>query len=136
MPPAAMVLLVPASVRPFDAMKGMPSSLAVYERRLFASTTLRSTGGFGGGSCSCRTSVAASFDHLVSPGEKRLQDGALGIDQVTLGRWKTRHKEFRSAIEHGKTQADAEIAESLFNRARGYRHEATKIFMPAGSEAP
>ncbi len=61
---------------------------------------------------------------------------ALGIDQVTLDRWKTRHKEFRSAIEHGKTQADAEIAESLFNRARGYRHEATKIFMPAGSEAP
>ena len=60
----------------------------------------------------------------------------LGIDQVTLDRWKTRHKEFRSAIEHGKTQADAEIAESLFNRARGYTHEATKIFMPAGSEAP
>ncbi len=60
----------------------------------------------------------------------------LGIDQVTLNRWKTRHKEFRGAIEQGKIQADAEIAQSLFNRARGYRHEATKIFMPAGSEAP
>ncbi len=104
-------------------------------RRLLASTTLRSSGGFGG-SCSCRTSIAASFDHLVSPGEKRLRDGALGIDQVTLGRWKTRHKEFRSVIEHGKNQADAEIAESLFSRARGYRHEATNIFTPAGSEAP
>ena len=41
-----------------------------------------------------------------------------------------------SRIEHGKTQADAAIAESLFNRARGYTHEATKIFMPAGAEAP
>ncbi len=72
---------------------------------------------------------------LLGATDQEMAD-ALGIDQVTLDRWKTRHKEFRSAIEHGKTQADAEIAESLFNRARGYRHEATKIFMPAGSEAP
>src|SRR5712692_2742359 len=72
---------------------------------------------------------------LLGATDQEMAD-ALGIDQVTLDRWKTRHKEFRSAIEHGKTQADAESAESLFNRARGYRHEATKIFMPAGSEAP
>ncbi len=72
---------------------------------------------------------------LLGATDQEMAD-ALGIDHVTLDRWKTRHKEFRSAIEHGKTQADAEIAESLFNRARGYRHEATKIFMPAGSEAP
>src|SRR6266849_7015983 len=72
---------------------------------------------------------------LLGATDQEMAD-ALGIDHVTLDRWKTRHKEFRSAIEHGKTQADAEIAESLFNRARGYRHEATKIFMPAGAEAP
>jgi hypothetical protein len=72
---------------------------------------------------------------LLGATDQEMAD-ALGIDQVTLDRWKIRHKEFRSAIEHGKTKADAEIAESLFNRARGYRHEATKIFMPAGSEAP
>ena len=39
-------------------------------------------------------------------------------------------------MKSDKPQADAAIAESLFNRARGYTHEATKIFMPAGSEAP
>ena len=72
---------------------------------------------------------------LLGATDQEMAD-ALGIDQVTLDRWKTRHEEFRSAIEHGKTQADAAIAESLFNRARGYTHEATKIFMPAGSEAP
>src|ERR1700704_5525248 len=55
---------------------------------------------------------------LLGTADPEMAD-ALGIDQVTLDRWKTRHKEFRSAIEHGKTQADAEIAESLFNRARG-----------------
>src|SRR6266705_1225512 len=72
---------------------------------------------------------------LLGTTDQEMAD-ALGIDQVTLDRWKTRHKEFRGAIEQGKIQADAEIAESLFNRARGYRHKATKIFMPAGSEAP
>src|SRR6266852_5684422 len=44
---------------------------------------------------------------------------ALGIDQGTLDRWKTRHKEFCIAIQLGKIRADAEIAESLYNRARG-----------------
>jgi hypothetical protein len=72
---------------------------------------------------------------LLGATDQEMAD-ALGIDQVTLDRWKTRRKEFRGAIEQGKIQADAEIAQSLFNRARGYRHEATKIFMPAGSEAP
>src|SRR5713101_3413324 len=72
---------------------------------------------------------------LLGATDQEMAD-ALGIDQVTLDRWKTRHKEFRIAIQHGKIRADAEIAESLFNRARGYRHEATKIFMPAGAAAP
>jgi len=51
----------------------------------------------------------------------------LGIDQVTLNRWKTRHTAFSIAIEHGKIRADAEIAESLFNRARGMSVPAVKI---------
>jgi len=37
------------------------------------------------------------------------------------------------AIERGGVQADAHMAESLYHRGLGYRHEATKIFMPAGS---
>jgi len=53
---------------------------------------------------------------------------ALGIDQVTLDRWKARHTEFGIAIERGKIRADAEIAESLFNRARGMSVPAVKIF--------
>jgi hypothetical protein len=72
---------------------------------------------------------------LLGATDQEMAD-ALGIDQVTLDRWKMKHKEFCTAIEHGKIQADAEIAESLYNRARGYKHEAAKIFMPAGAEAP
>jgi hypothetical protein len=36
----------------------------------------------------------------------------------------------------GKIAADAEIADKLYHRARGYSHEAVKIFMPAGANAP
>ncbi len=61
---------------------------------------------------------------------------ALGIDQGTLDRWKARHTEFGIAIEHGKIQADAEIAESLFNRARGMSVPAVKIFQGTPEGGP
>src|SRR5260370_3859575 len=67
---------------------------------------------------------------LLGATDQEIAD-ALGIDQVTLDRWKTRHKEFRNAIEHGKIQADAEIAASLLTRARLYPHEATDTSLPA-----
>ena|SRR6266581_3141549 len=72
---------------------------------------------------------------LLGATDQEMAD-ALGIDQVTLDRWKTRHKEFGIATQHGKIKADAEIAESLYNRALGYTHEAMKIFMPVGAETP
>src|SRR6266705_118536 len=61
---------------------------------------------------------------------------ALGIDQGTLDRWKTRHKEFRIAIQLGKIRADAEIAESLYNRARGMSVPAVKIFQGTPEAGP
>src|SRR6266436_9441370 len=61
---------------------------------------------------------------------------ALGIDQGTLDRWKTRHKEFRIAIQLGKIRADAEIAESLYNRARGMSLPAVKIFQGTPEAGP
>src|ERR1700686_3066994 len=64
---------------------------------------------------------------LLGATDQEMAD-ALGIDQVTLDRWKARHTQFGIAIEHGKIQADAEIAESLFNRARGMSLPAVKIF--------
>src|SRR6266702_741795 len=64
---------------------------------------------------------------LLGATDQEMAD-ALGIDQGTLDRWKTRHKEFRIAIQLGKILADAEIAESLYNRARGMSLPAVKIF--------
>src|ERR1700693_2381151 len=42
----------------------------------------------------------------------------------------------REAIERGGVQADAHMAERLYHRGLGYQHEAVRIFMPAGAEAP
>jgi hypothetical protein len=61
---------------------------------------------------------------------------AFNIDVGTLIEWKARHKEFREAIERGGVHADAHMADSLYHRGLGYRHEAVKIFMPAGADAP
>jgi hypothetical protein len=48
--------------------------------------------------------IAASFD--ISP--------------RTLANWKDRHPEFMQALKKGKEQADADIANSLYHRAKGY----------------
>jgi hypothetical protein len=48
--------------------------------------------------------IAASFD--ISP--------------ATLNNWKIRHPEFMESLKKGKEQADAEIANSLYHRAKGY----------------
>lgn len=42
------------------------------------------------------------------------------VDEATINRWKHDFPEFCKSLKSGKMQADAEIAESLFNRARGY----------------
>jgi hypothetical protein len=72
---------------------------------------------------------------LLGATDQEMAD-ALGIDQVTLDRWKARHTEFGIAIEHGKIRADAEIAESLFNRARGMSVPAIKIFQGTPEGGP
>jgi hypothetical protein len=59
-----------------------------------------------------------------------------GTSEVTLNAWKHAHPEFLKSITRGKIIADAEVAEKLYHRARGYSHEAVKIFMPAGASEP
>jgi hypothetical protein len=61
---------------------------------------------------------------------------ALNINVNTLSNWMDKHSEFSRAIESGKVQADAEVAERLYSRATGHNHGAVKIFMPAGAQAP
>lgn len=54
----------------------------------------------------------------------------------TIDAWKKAHPEFLDALTRGKDEADANVGKRLYERAMGYSHDATKIFMPAGADAP
>jgi hypothetical protein len=55
-----------------------------------------------------------------------------GVSEQTINAWKTAHPTFLESIKRGKEVADAEIAHALFHRAKGYSHEAVKIFNNQG----
>lgn len=42
-----------------------------------------------------------------------------GVDVSTINRWKVDHSSFCESIKNGKILADAEVANSLYNRAMG-----------------
>jgi hypothetical protein len=50
------------------------------------------------------------------------------VNVDTIYEWKRVHPPFSDALKDGKEQADARVAESLFHRALGYKHDAIKIF--------
>lgn len=59
-----------------------------------------------------------------------------GVEERTINNWKDAHEAFFQSITRGKEEADANVAERLYQRAIGYSHRAVKIFMPAGAEEP
>jgi len=72
---------------------------------------------------------------LLGATDKELAD-FFGVSEPTIHAWKAAHEEFLKSIRAGKDQADAEVADKLYHRARGYEHDAVKIFMPAGADGP
>ena len=58
--------------------------------------------------------------------------GFFGVTETTINNWKFAHPEFFEAITNGKEVADAEVAASLYQRAKGYSHPEDKIFQYAG----
>ena len=62
--------------------------------------------------------------------------GFFGISEQTLNNWKAAHPKFMESLKEGKDYADANVAKSLYRRAKGYEHEAVKIVADAktGSE--
>ena len=55
------------------------------------------------------------------------------VDERTIQRWRLDFPEFCRSVKKGKELADSRVAESLFNRALGYKHEEDKIFNDQGS---
>ncbi len=52
---------------------------------------------------------------------------ALGVDIESINRWKRKDAKFKKALKDGKGKADAQVAKSLFSRAKGYSHPDTRI---------
>lgn len=50
----------------------------------------------------------------------------------TISEWKLTYPEFSEALKAGKELADATIADSLYQRAKGYSHPAVKIMVVGG----
>ena len=57
---------------------------------------------------------------------------AFEITESTLNLWKLKHPRFSESIKKGKVTADADIAKSLYHRAKGYSHPEDKIFNNSG----
>jgi hypothetical protein len=51
----------------------------------------------------------------------------------TIYEWQDKHVSFSESLNKGKIQADAEIAHSFYNRAKGFEIESEKIFQFEGS---
>lgn len=57
---------------------------------------------------------------------------AFGITPAVLKNWESRNKSFRAALERGRAQADAEVADRLYSRATGYTRKTQKAFQHQG----
>lgn len=55
-----------------------------------------------------------------------------GVTEQTVNNWKLKHPEFFESLKAGKAGADTHVAESLYHRALGYKHEAVKILQYEG----
>lgn len=53
---------------------------------------------------------------------------------ATIYNWQNQYPEFLEALRSGREVADAEIARSLYHRAKGYSHQETKAQLVSDSE--
>jgi len=61
---------------------------------------------------------------------------AFGVSARTITTWEQKHPKFRQAILDGRTVADAQVGQRLFERATGYEHEEDKIFYDSKTGEP
>lgn len=63
---------------------------------------------------------------LLGSTDKDLAD-FFEVCESTLNSWKHEHPDFLESIKKGKAQADAEVADRLYQRALGYQHPEVDI---------
>jgi hypothetical protein len=68
---------------------------------------------------------------LLGATDKQIAN-VMGIGLSTLDLWKRTKPEFRLALQRGKLEADANIAEALYKRAHGFTFVETLVHMYKG----
>jgi hypothetical protein len=68
---------------------------------------------------------------LLGATDKDLAD-FFAVNEDTIYEWKKVHPKFSDSIKKGKEVADAEVADSLYQRAKGYSHPEDQIFQFQG----
>lgn len=68
---------------------------------------------------------------LLGATDKEIAD-IFGICEATLNNWKADYPEFLESIKRGKDDADANVADRLYQRAMGYEHKEDQIFQYQG----
>lgn len=68
---------------------------------------------------------------LLGATDKDLAD-FFEVNPDTIYEWKNVHPDFSEAIKKGKSQADANVADRLYQRAMGYEHDEVDIKAVAG----
>lgn len=59
---------------------------------------------------------------LLGATDKQLAD-FFQINEDTLHEWKKKHRDFSESLRRGKIEADAEVAHSLYKRAKGFTYD-------------
>lgn len=72
---------------------------------------------------------------LLGSTDEQMAD-ILEIAVSTFNLWKEKHPSFMESIKRGKVIADADVADSLRQRATGYTHKETKVFNVNGELVP
>lgn len=54
------------------------------------------------------------------------------VNEDTVNQWKIDHPEFSESLKKGKEIADAEVAHSLYHRAKGFEHDEVQVFQYQG----
>lgn len=68
---------------------------------------------------------------LLGATDREMAD-IIGVGEKTLNNWKEAHPEFLQSLKEGKENADANVANRLYQRAMGYEHPEDKIFNDNG----
>ena len=60
--------------------------------------------------------------------------GFFRVTRRTVDNWMATHPDFAQAVQQGRAAADAVIARSLFDRAKGFSHKVTRTTLYQGEE--